>query len=374
MTNRVRNQDPASSDSQKQERILCVKRIDMILDNTECQAVSFIDISPYAWLRQQEEQNKILKVLNTTVHHEMLGPLRANIEISQVLYQSLSNMRLKKLAQVLNVSSKLLLSHAQDLLDQQIIENNRFVPKYVEGSVSLAVLEIVQIVRQCNTEKNRLQIKHYTKIDGIMIRFDRHRFQQVLLNLLSNATKFQHEGVIKIYTSILFDGNDQFIEVKVQDKGPGMNTRQRQDVFKPAARDRRNPSEYISNGVGLSICKKLCEQLGGDISVSSAQNQGTTFRFTMVIPKQAKHNQLIEQKSTLIQQFQKDRVFQLVDESEAESEHEAEEAIEEIRIEDIEQGNQSPSHNNEVIHIGGTDEDSIDGELDIRSANMFADQ
>ena len=98
MTNRVRNQDPASSDSQKQERILCVKRIDMILDNTECQAVSFIDISPYAWLRQQEEQNKILKVLNTTVHHEMLGPLRANIEISQVLYQSLSNMRLKKLA------------------------------------------------------------------------------------------------------------------------------------------------------------------------------------------------------------------------------------------------------------------------------------
>ena len=66
-------------------------------------------------------------------------------------------------------------------------------------------------------------------------------------------------------------------------------------------------------------------------------------------------------------------MFQLVDESEAESEHEAEEAIEEIRIEDIEQGNQSPSHNNEVIHIGGTDEDSIDGELDIRSANMFAD-
>ena len=44
---------------------------------------------------------------------------------------------------MLNVSSKLLLSHAQDLLDQQIIENNRFVPKFVEGSVPMAVLEII---------------------------------------------------------------------------------------------------------------------------------------------------------------------------------------------------------------------------------------
>ena len=54
-------------------------------------------------------------------------------------------------------------------------ENNRFAPNYVESQVSSAVLEIIQIVRQCNIEKQKLQMKHYTKIDGIVIKFDKHR-------------------------------------------------------------------------------------------------------------------------------------------------------------------------------------------------------
>ena len=190
MINQSQQQNNQLSDTRKNERILCVKRIDLIFDNYNCQVISFIDISPYAWLRHQKEQNNVLQVLNTTVHHEMLSPLRANIEISQLLYQSMKNLRMKKMAQILNVSSKLLLSHAQDLLDQQIIENNRFSPNYVDGLVSSAVFEVIQIVRQCNTEKQKLQMKHYTKIDGIEIKFDKHRLQQVLLNLLSNATKF----------------------------------------------------------------------------------------------------------------------------------------------------------------------------------------
>ena len=87
--------------------------------------------------------NNVLKVLNTTVHHEMLSPLRANIEISQLLMQEIKNQSLRNLTQILNVSCKLLLSHAQDLLDQQIIENNRFTPYYVEGFVSSAIHEII---------------------------------------------------------------------------------------------------------------------------------------------------------------------------------------------------------------------------------------
>ena len=63
-------------------------------------------------------------------------------------------------------------------------------------------------MRQCNTDKQKLQMKHFTKIGPTEVKFDRHRFQQVLLNLLSNATKFQDEGVIKIYSSIKAVGDD----------------------------------------------------------------------------------------------------------------------------------------------------------------------
>ena len=88
-----------------------------MFDNVLCQAISFIDISQYAQLKKQEEQNNVLKALNMTVHHEMLSPLRANIEISLLLYQSIKEQKIKKLAQILHASSRLLLSHAQDLLD-----------------------------------------------------------------------------------------------------------------------------------------------------------------------------------------------------------------------------------------------------------------
>ena len=94
------------------------------------------------------------------------------------------------------------------------------------------------------------------------------------------------------------------------------------DVFKPVKRDENKPSQYVSNGVGLSICKKICEQLGGDISVSSAPNKGSEFRFTMIIPKRVDSNQLIEQGSTLIREYQMPRTFQLVNESDPYSDDE----------------------------------------------------
>ena len=77
--------------------------------------------------------------------------------------------------------------------------------------------------------------------------------------MLSNATKFQLEGEIKIFTSIYFDGDAQFIDVTVKDNGPGMTMGQLAEVFKAVKKDGNNPSRYISNGIGLSICKKICE-------------------------------------------------------------------------------------------------------------------
>ena len=65
--------------------------------------------------------------------------------------------------------------------------------------------------------------------------------------------------MIKIFTTIHFKGDDQFIEVTVKDNGPGMTMTQLMEVFNPVRRAVTSPSQYVSNGVGLSICKKICE-------------------------------------------------------------------------------------------------------------------
>ena len=60
--------------------------------------------------------------------------------------------------------------------------------------------------------------------------------------MLSNATKFQQEGLIEIFTTIHFDGDDKFIEVTVNDNGPGMTMTQLMDVFNPVKKDINTPS------------------------------------------------------------------------------------------------------------------------------------
>ena len=62
------------------------------------------------------------------------------------------------------------------------------------------------------------------------------------MNLLSNATKFQQEGLIEIYTTIHFDDDEQFIEITLKDNGPGMTMAQLMDVFNPVKRDINTPS------------------------------------------------------------------------------------------------------------------------------------
>ena len=71
----------SNSEPNQLDRTVILKRNDLIIDEKECQVVNFIDISTYKRLKQEKLNNEILKTLNTTVHHEMLAPLRANVDI-----------------------------------------------------------------------------------------------------------------------------------------------------------------------------------------------------------------------------------------------------------------------------------------------------
>ena len=100
---------------------IIVHRIDINYNDVECQLLTFTDLSIYQRLKQQEQRNQLLKTLNTSVHHEMLCPLGANITVSETLMRKIDDPALKDMAKTINIASKLVVLHANDLLDQSII-------------------------------------------------------------------------------------------------------------------------------------------------------------------------------------------------------------------------------------------------------------
>ena len=170
--------------------------------------------------------------------------------------------------------------HAQDILDQRVIENGGFVAEYTQNSLTETIFQIVNMVQQ---SQNQLEIDYiYTKRHKLI--FDKRRLQQVLLNLLSNATKFQSSGTIRVFTALQSKGSDDLIEVTVKDQGLGMTEEETQQLFCPSSPAQENRQKTAqSNGIGLSICKKICEELKGGIKVHSVKGKGSTFTFSMKV-------------------------------------------------------------------------------------------
>ena len=181
------------------DRTIIVKRTELSFNDLECQVINFTEITTYKKLEQARITSRLLRALNASAHHEMLGPLRANIDISTRLIRQLKDEELKRMSQTILISSQLVLLHANDLLDSQSLQNFRFIPAYQPGSVETAIFEIVELVWH-TLQRKKIKIKCFVQPlkQFPVISFDRRRLQQVLLNLLSNAVKFMRKGEIQV--------------------------------------------------------------------------------------------------------------------------------------------------------------------------------
>ncbi|MNJ42295.1 Virulence sensor protein BvgS precursor [compost metagenome] len=105
---------------------------------------------------------------------------------------------------------------------------------------------------------------------------DALRFKQILSNLVSNAIKFTEEGFVKIAISGQLDESSQIsVRVTVEDSGMGISPADRQRLFRPFMQLQRNVRNTEGAGLGLVICRSLCEMMGGQMSMSSQPGQGT---------------------------------------------------------------------------------------------------
>ena len=104
----------------------------------------------------------------------------------------------------------MLMLHANDLLDQRLIEHGKFLPVYTNGSITDSIKEVIRAFNLTLYQKS-VEIKLVQLLKIAECRFDKRRLQQVLFNLLSNAVKFTTQGVIKVVPMIIINEAGTYI-------------------------------------------------------------------------------------------------------------------------------------------------------------------
>ena len=207
----------------------------MVYNNIDCHVLNFVDMTSYFSLEKEKEKNRMIKILNTTIHHEMIAPLKAQMDISKCLFEKSISPLNKKMAKTIFVSSQMLLLHTQDLLDYRIIESGTFIPNMSLEPIHKVISEIVNMMNFTLSTQD-LKIKYVSKKSNMKLFFDKRRVQQVLLNLLSNATKYQTSGVISVFSNISFELPQPLIQITVKDNGLGMDEEAVKRAFEPFSR------------------------------------------------------------------------------------------------------------------------------------------
>jgi signal transduction histidine kinase len=220
-----------------------------------------------------------------SMSHELRTPLNAIILYSELLQEEAQEKGGDSVADLQKIQSagKQLLELINGILDLSKIEAGKMVPS-LETFELRAMLDDVAGMVQPLVEKNANALV-VSVPDGIgVMHADVMHVRQILLNLLSNAAKFTHEGSIILSVRALEAGGRDMVEFAVNDTGVGMTPEQCGKVFEPFTQaDVTTTRKYGGTGLGLALVSRFCRLMGGTVAVDSRVGKGS--RFTVRLPR-----------------------------------------------------------------------------------------
>jgi signal transduction histidine kinase len=237
--------------------------------------------------RAAETASKTKSQFLANMSHELRTPLNAIIGYSEMLREQAEEDGASAYAEDLEkirAAGRHLLSLINEVLDLSKIEAGRMELFLEAYSVAELVRDVATTVQPL-VEKNGNRLIVDANGAGGEARADVTKMRQVLLNLLSNASKFTDHG--DIHLTARHAGDDLILEVR--DSGIGMTPEQSAKLFEAFAQAEASTSKnYGGTGLGLAISREFCRLMGGDITVASAVGQGSTF--TVRVPVRVPDN------------------------------------------------------------------------------------
>jgi len=215
--------------------------------------------------------------------HEIRTPMNGIIGMTSLAMAENKSPVVDNYLKTVQVSAQLLLTLLNDILDFTRIEAGRLRMESVVFNVREKVEQTVTVFAKKAYDKEIRLILHFDQHIPEQLTGDPHRLGQVLNNLISNALKFTASGEIVINVQLLDqDEKSTKLGFEVLDSGVGIDPENHEkifDVFTQA--DSSTTRNFGGTGLGLAICKKLVNNMSGDIWVESQLNEGSAFKFTV---------------------------------------------------------------------------------------------
>ena len=238
---------------------------------------------------EAEQASEAKSVFLAKMNHQLRTPLNAVIGYSEILLEDAAangeETRVPDLERI-NSAGRHLLSLVTDVLD---------VGKIVSSNVELVVrpMDLGSFVDDveftCRSlitvNGNEFRVEKGPGLGNI--RADETRLRQVVINLLSNAGKFTHRGVVTLDVSRTTSGGSDTLAISVRDTGIGISQANIEKLFRNFSQaEVSTAAEYGGTGLGLALCRNLCHLMGGEIGVESEVGKGSVFTVRLPVENQ----------------------------------------------------------------------------------------
>ena len=212
--------------------------------------------------------------------HELRTPLNSIIGLTELIAEDSTTFpKTKDRLKIALRNGKKLLAMINNILEFSKIESGKFEIIKSDFIISEFLNDIFLAMEPLVAEKELQLSIVYASDNDLMVHTDKHKLEQIILNLVSNAIKFTEVGGIKINVDVI---EDKTLKVDVIDTGIGISDENKKLIFEEFKQvDLTRTRKYQGAGLGLAICRKYIELLGGTISVQSNEFKGTTFSLSL---------------------------------------------------------------------------------------------
>ena len=233
--------------------------------------------------QKAEDATEMKSMFLANMSHEIRTPMNAIIGLSHLALKTPLSAKQRDYVAKIHGAGTALLAIINDILDFSKIEAGRLDVESTAFNLDEVIASVTMLTAQKAHEKSLEFLVHVAPDVPDRLVGDPLRVSQILTNLVNNAVKFTERGEIRIQVEpISRTEREVQLRFSVRDTGMGMTSEQAAKLFQPFTQaDMSTTRKYGGTGLGLTICRRLVELMGGRIWLESIPGAGTTFHFTL---------------------------------------------------------------------------------------------